>query len=162
MANRNIPTDHPSIRAAIEKGLILEDDPTPPPKLPKPKRVKPSHGFKLVIVLPVETPSTGNGRDWHDRDRAVKAQRQAVRNAFRDRPLMLVPFLSQAGAVAITITRLGGHCLDHRDNLRMALKAIVDEVHAWFGIDDKTDTLKIDYQQQPGGPVGVMIEMEIT
>lgn len=156
-----IPANHPAIQQAREKGLLVEPEPMAPQPVAKSKRVKASHGFKLSIVLPVETPSTGNGREWRERDKAVKAQRQAVRTFFRNHPLLLMPFLSQAGSVAITITRMGGRELDARDNLPMSLKAIVDEIHAWFGVDDKTGTLKIEYQQQPGGLVGVQIEMEI-
>ncbi|MGL5097393.1 MAG: hypothetical protein ACRDD1_17535 [Planctomycetia bacterium] len=142
--------------------MLIEPEPMTSAKVPKSKRVNFSIGCRLTLVLPVETPSTGNGRDWHERDKAVKAQRQAVRTAFRNYPLMIMPFLPHAATVAIAITRLGGRELDPRDNLPMALKAIVDELHAWFGIDDKTNTLNIEYRQQPGGPVGVMIEMEIT
>lgn len=59
----------------------------------------------------------------------------------------------------VTLTRLGGRQLDHRDNLRVALKPVVDELHAWFGLDDAGDVLTVDYRQETGGLVGVRVEL---
>jgi hypothetical protein len=162
-----IDPNHPAIRQAFEKGLIE----LPPEKAPgfvekstpKAKRTKPSSAIRLTMELGVECPSTANLRDWRLRDKAARKQRLAVRRFFQDRPACLLPFVQAVAAgklVTISLTRVGGRSLDNRDNLRMALKPVVDEVHVWFGLDDRSDTLIVEYAQEPGKLVGIRIELE--
>lgn len=139
------------------------DEPAPA-RRPKPPTVEGRRAVRATLVLPVECPSVANGRDWKGRSRAAKGQRQAVRRALQRHPSDLLPFVREiagGGLVGVTLTRLGGRPLDERDNLRAALKPVVDELHAWIGLDDADSdgTLAIDYRQEPGGPVGVRVEL---
>ncbi len=168
----SFPADHPEVLRLLASGQAVDVTPRPPRAAEsgadperdrRTKRVASSSAVRLTLVLGVECPSLANLRDWKEKARAGKAQRQAIRRFFQERPAELLPLVQAVAAgriVGIVLTRLGGRTLDGRDNLPMSLKPVVDELHAWFGLDDATDTLVVSYTQEPGGAVGIRIQME--
>lgn len=131
------------------------------------KMVEPSVTFadgKLVATLPVYTVSEINQRGWRARHRRNVEARRIVNEALGRPTISLSTFRDAflAGKVLrVKFVRMGGRKLD-RSNLPTATKATEDAVADLLLINDGSDQWDVSFAQEPGGPIGVRIEMEVT
>lgn len=95
----------------------------------------------MILVLPMKLPSVANQRiHWATKARQVKAQRQALANAWVMHPdrlawqSILASHLRGPGLV-VTLTRYAPRTLDS-DNLASAFKGIRDQVAKQLGVND--------------------------
>lgn len=119
-------------------------------------------GNRFVAVVPVATVSEANQRQWRGRSGRTGTQRAAVSKVLGPALGMLAPFADhyhRGGVLNVTLTRLGGQRLDTLANLGSALKAIEDAVALMLGASDGDPRWKAKAEQEPGGPVGVRIEL---
>ncbi len=95
----------------------------------------------IEFTIPVKTVSESNGQHGHWRTKSSrrKAQRWAVSMALRNRALPSLP-------VVVTLTRISAGTLDEHDNLRGAMKSIVDEIAEHYGLPDKHPEFEWRYQ----------------
>lgn len=117
-------------------------------------------GGRLIVSIPVETRSESNLRDWRARSRRSGSAWRAVRSAFDvgDLKVFQDRVRNDNGAVDIVFTRLGGRKLD-RGNLPHSLKGCEDAVAYLLGVDDGSNHWSVRYEQEPGGPIGVRVEI---
>lgn len=59
----------------------------------------------------------------------------------------------------VTLCRLGGRMMDY-SNVVSALKYVQDVTAAWLGMDDRDKRIVWAYDQKPGGPYGVQVQVE--
>ena len=161
-----LPLNHPAILQAIERGLIDGDRPTPAAGGKRPglrvELVKSAFTTPATWVIPVVTTSEINGRDWRSRSNRTKAAREAVSKAFGPRLMaaaVVAHHYHQGGAVRAVFTRLGGRRID-LSNLGSALKGCEDAVCLIIGASDGDPRWRPEFRQEPGGPVGVRVELE--
>ncbi len=112
-------------------------------------------------TLPVETSSEANGREWRKRSNRTQAARRVVSAQLGRDLVYLAVFAAHyhaGGALRITFTRLGGRKLD-RSNLPTALKATEDALCLMLGADDGDPRWQPAWEQEPGGAVGVRVEL---
>ncbi len=112
-------------------------------------------------TLPVETSSEANGREWRKRSNRTQAARKVVSAQLGRDLIYLAAFAAHfhaGGALRITFTRLGGRKLD-RSNLPTALKSTEDAVALLMGADDGDPRWQPTWEQEPGGAVGVRVEL---
>lgn len=148
----------------VAKGLV-----TPPKNQGKGKKATPLVEASFtqtaagpVWVIPLKTVSEANTRGWQRKANRTREARAAVTAALGRHLAAVAPFAEayhRGEVVRVTITRLGGAKLDRMANLGMALKACEDAVALVFGADDGADNWRCDPRQEPGGPVGVRIEL---
>lgn len=113
-----------------------------------------------VWVVPLETANESNGRDWKSRSRRSGAAWRAVRAAVELRHLAPFERLLRSGSpVRVRLVRLGGRHLDRLVNLPGALKGCEDALAYLLGVDDGSPLWVPECDQEPGGPVGVRIEI---
>jgi hypothetical protein len=100
----------------------------------------------LAFELPIDTLSELNTHEhWTLKARRVKRQR---REAHKICLISGKGFkLSETSKIEITLTRLAPRTLDS-DNLVGALKAVRDGVADWLGIDDGSDRIIWNYNQE--------------
>jgi hypothetical protein len=140
-------------------------EPAPAPKA-KPELVEPSvilAGGKLTAEIPVETVSEINDRKWKARSRRTGKAWKAVSRTICPHLILLASFAAayhRGQALRIVFTRLGGKRLD-RSNLPTALKATEDSVAYLLGADDGDPRWRAAWEQQPGGAVGVRVEITV-
>jgi hypothetical protein len=60
----------------------------------------------------------------------------------------LNPFTPPPLPVEVTLTRTGWSMLDEHDNLRIALKTVVDAIAEWLEVDDRDERIRWLYSQQ--------------
>lgn len=152
---------------ALEK-RVLELAGQLPPARPRGKKttgpglVEPAFSDPCVFWVPLVTASECNNRDWKARSARTRAARLAVSRVLGPRLRALAPVAEwwhRGGTVRAVLTRLGGRRMDAA-NLGSALKATEDAVCLMIGADDGDDRWVPTYQQEPGGPCGVRIELE--
>jgi hypothetical protein len=117
---------------------------------------------RLVIVVPIQTVSEANGRDWKARSRRSGAAWKAVRSAAKLE--MLAPYEAAVRAgkpVSATFVRLGGRTLDAMVNLPSSMKGVEDAIAYLIGVDDRSPLWRPSCEQETGGPVGVRIILTI-
>lgn len=115
----------------------------------------------LTVEFPMTLPSMANARlHWAAKARKVKAQRLTTGLALRDNGVgwRLKP-LAKGQRLVVTLTRVAPRKLDSHDNLRTALKHVVDEVAAFFHVDDSDPRIEWRYAQAKGSS-SVRIELE--
>ena len=113
----------------------------------------------MKLEIPITTPSVSNLREfWATRARRTKAQREAV-------------YLCLRSAIArgaklpdppcrVTLTRQAPMKIrDQHDNLRAAMKPIVDELAKCLGVDDSDERVEWCYLQRKG-LAAVVVEFE--
>lgn len=106
----------------------------------------------LVLEVPIKTVSGLNVREhWRVRANRVKAERYAMASCLIGKKLPPLP-------VTVTFTRLSKGELDD-DNLPGAIKAIRDELAAWYGTPDNDRLFKFKYGQEKG-LAAVRVEIE--
>lgn len=131
------------------------------------KMVEPTGMFangKLVVTLPIITVSEINQRGWRARHRRNVEARQIVNKFMSQSTIGLTTFRDAfiAGkTIRVKFVRLGGRKLD-RSNLPTATKATEDAVADLLLINDGSDQWDVSFAQEPGGLMGVRIEMEIA
>lgn len=154
-------------RIARERGLLVEgavvrmDQPDDPQKTKRAKAhrlIKPVRNGLVCVVLElsVRVPSEANLREhWYERKRRSAAHRGMIRGALNG---IVVP----EPPVRVTWTRLGGRGLDD-DNLAVSFKHLRDGLAEHYGLDDRPGTgLEWMYEQEPGGPEGVRVRIEVV
>ena len=117
----------------------------------------------LKIIIPTETKSESNQRDTWGRVRRTKSAKAIFNQTMRPYYVDLNPLVQHFdvdGIIRVTFTRLGGRKLDSGDNLNGSMKALKDAVAAAFLADDGDPRFIWQYDQEPGGPIGVRIEIE--
>ena len=121
----------------------------------------------VVVTIPLKTPNMTNRREHH----FARARRQ---KKHRDVTVLALKatgpfgFMAMHGRslgcdvrrLAVTLTRVSPGTLDAHDNLRSALKSVVDGVASYFGIDDADPRIEWRYAQAKG-PAAVRIEFEV-
>ncbi len=115
-------------------------------------------------VLPIHTASEVNKRKWQEKSARTVAARAAVSRELGSRLEYLAPFgvhFHKGGTLEIRFTRLGGNKLD-RANLGSALKATEDAVALMLGASDGDPRWDSSFHQEPGGKLGVRVEIRIT
>lgn len=153
-----------TVHAAAVPGPVAcpADDGDDPPELVEASAWRTLRGCDLR--LPLHTASETNHRDWRARSRRTKAARRAVSEAFGPRLGWVAPVADAYHAgrpVRVALTRLGGRRLDPT-NLPAALKAVEDAIAAAMGADDGSPLWRVSHDQEPGGPYGVRVVLEVA
>lgn len=111
----------------------------------------------MEFVLPIKTVNESNGSHGHWRAKSARraGHRTAVWAAMSGKVLPELP-------VAVTLTRCSAGELDEHDNLRGALKAVVDQIAEHYGIPDKDKRIEWRYAQEkaPRGQFAVRVVIE--
>lgn len=110
--------------------------------------------YCLSVTVPVATRSESNQRKWQSRCRRTKEARNAWTATVLRFRLVPPPL-----PVVVRLTRLGGRSLDKWDNLPVSLKACLDVVCAWLGVDDADPRIRVEYDQEAGPKLGVRVEL---
>lgn len=129
----------------------------------KPAWVRPAFMPPATWVIPIATVSETNERKWRERSRRTQAARAAVSKALGPHLRHLAPVAEAYHAgreVRVLFTRLGGHRLD-KSNLPAAFKATEDALALMMGASDGAKNWLPDWEQVPGGPCGVRIELSV-
>lgn len=117
----------------------------------------------ITVEVPITTKNPTNTREHHMvRAKRVKAQRAGVGLMLRANAVgtRLEP-VSHGMRLVVLLTRVSPGTLDKHDNLRAALKHVVDEVAAYFGVDDADKRVEWRYAQVQGKPSCVRIELSV-
>lgn len=113
--------------------------------------------MKRTVEIPLKTAPGQNVREHHmQRSRRVRRERNAA--------FLMTPMLYLPAHMVITVTRISPGTLDQHDNLRGALKGVVDGIADKLGIKDNDPRVEWRYAQAvcPRREFGVRIEMEWT
>ncbi len=135
--------------------------PAKPAKLRKPDMMPVSFIAPGTWTIAVETASEINGREWRKRSKRSDAAWRAVSKAMGPTLNWLSFYANEywlGTSLRVRLTRLGGRKLD-RSNLPTALKAVEDAVAFMIGADDGSPQWCAEWHQEPGGNVGVRIEL---
>jgi hypothetical protein len=127
-----------------------------------PEMVPGGFGRPGTFWVPLVTASEANARNWKERSARTHAARRAVSRVLGPHLRALADFSEHyhaGGALRVVFTRLGGRRLD-RSNLGNALKATEDAVCLVLGCDDGDPRWVSSFEQEPGGKVGVRVELE--
>lgn len=122
--------------------------------------------FEVAIEIPMKLPSLANLRiHWRTEAELKRTQRAAVGLALRTTGRAFlnewkVMRGNERMRLRVTLTRISPGRLDKHDNLRMAFKAVVDEVAACCGLDDRSDRYEWVYAQEHG-LYGVRVHLEV-
>lgn len=123
-------------------------------------------GNAVLIVLPILTKSEANqGGNWKGKSQRTKDARRQMSKLCGPKLRQLARFAEhyhQGGILKAKITRLGGRHLDKMANLGAALKATEDAICLMLGVDDGDPRWQVIADQEPGGDVGVSIEITIV
>jgi hypothetical protein len=104
----------------------------------------------ISITLPIHTVSEANRRDhWRVKAKRVKSQRKIT--------AALVPRFGLP--CVVTLVRVGVRPLDEHDNLRSALKGVVDSIADRLGVPDNDPRIEWRYGQAKGTPA-VLVTLE--
>jgi hypothetical protein len=131
----------------------------------KPEMVDPSADFgeelgSRVWVIPFECVNETNERGWKGKNRRAGAAWRAVRQAVTLLALSNFEFDLKAGRVLrAKFTRLGGKRLDRLVNLPASVKGVEDAFCYLLGVDDGSPQWRPECDQEPGGKVGVRVEL---
>lgn len=132
----------------------------------KPRLIEPSFTPPATWAIALEVPSIANSRDWRVRNRVAKVHRETVNRFLALQLAALVPFAHgyhHAGkSILCVLTRLGGRQLDRTANLPASLKYVEDAVCLKLGINDGCPRWRCSCEQEPGGPSGVRIVLELA
>jgi hypothetical protein len=120
-------------------------------------------GTLLFATIPFRSASEANGRDWRARSRRSGEAWKAVSRTLGPHLGLLASFAEAYHAdkgLMIKFVRLGGRKMD-KSNLPAAMKGVEDALAFMLGADDGDPRWHTDFDQEPGGLVGVRIEVEI-
>jgi len=115
----------------------------------------------IAVTIPMKIPSAANLREHHmAKARRVKAQRSAARLYLLDaenrgarRPAL---------PVVVTLTRIAPRKLDAHDNVRHALKGVVDGIADWLKLRDDDARIEWRYAQEKGAPKQSALRIEVA
>lgn len=111
----------------------------------------------MEFTLPIKAVNESNGSHGHWRAKSARRQghRTAVWAQMHGKVLPQFP-------VTVTVTRISAGELDAHDNLRGALKAVVDQIAEHYGVADKDKRFTWQYAQEKAkrGTYGVRIRIE--
>lgn len=115
-----------------------------------------------AFVIPLKIDSGDNSRGRYAKIGAAGSHRKKTAAVLASGMRHLYHFAEHAQAgesVTVRITRLGGRGLDG-DGLQSAAKYVRDTVAMFLGVDDgPRGPVRWEYDQRPGGPYGVMVEV---
>ncbi len=112
--------------------------------------------------LPIEVRSESNLREhWTMKNKRKKEQQTLIKMIFHGKRQCFERWKKSyaAGPIRITFTKLGGRRLD-RSNLPVSFKGIEDTFAWLMGCNDGHDHWRAEWEQEPGGPVGIKIRIE--
>jgi hypothetical protein len=120
--------------------------------------------LKFIANIPAMTVSEANrGGKLHLKIKAKVSVKEACRQTLGPRASLLAPFTEayHAGkALRVKFTRLGGRTLDPA-NIGSACKTVEDMVAGAMLANDRPPLWNSSYDQEPGGVVGMRVEIEI-
>ena len=109
----------------------------------------------ISVTAPIATVSETNQREhWAKQYRRRKSQRRTAYFLLSNHKPPLPPYI-------VTVTRISPRKLDGHDNLTSALKATVDGVADYLGMDDGDDRIEWRYGQERGKPKEQAVRIEI-
>ncbi len=99
----------------------------------------------MELTLPIKTVNESNGSHGHWGKKSARraSHRTAVWASMSGKPLPALP-------ITVTLTRISAGELDEHDNLRGAMKAVVDQIAEQYGIADKDKRIEWKYEQLTG------------
>ena len=122
-------------------------------------------GWKFIALIPVLVQSEANiGGKLRSKIARKVSVKRAVQSVLGPNLEKLVPFAwsyHEGHALRIVYTRLGGRGLDAFDNLPRSLKGVQDVLAGALMADDRDPRWQARAEQEPGGLVGVRIEIEV-
>lgn len=119
--------------------------------------------MKLSVLLPLHTSSANvmlGANGWAIRSQRAQKERHAVGLAMSQLPKPDQAAIARG--VFVTVCRVSSGVLDAHDNLRTALKHVVDAIATHLGRDDRDPCITWRYEQQKceRGYAGVRITIE--
>lgn len=113
-------------------------------------------------IVPIKLDSVANKREhWSKAYSRAKKQKQVIKMLFlSEKPVISLP-------AHIKLTRVAPRSLDDHDNLRMAMKAVLDEICGLIipglaaGRADSDPRLTFEYAQERGKPKEYALKIEI-
>ncbi|AMV25491.1 hypothetical protein VT84_13920 [Gemmata sp. SH-PL17] len=165
-----ISPEHPAIQQALSRGLITGCAAVPKAKREKPDLVAPEHehGSRDGVrysrwLVPLHVVAGDNARGMRAKIGRAGHERRVTSQALSRTLRALSPFAESAQAghrVICTLTRVGGREMDYA-NVVAAMKYVQDTVAMFLGVDDgPRGPVQWVYDQKPGGPVGVRIQIQ--
>ena len=122
-------------------------------------------GGKLTAVIPCILRSEANKNDkLRQKLKRKMSVKKAVKEALGPHCSLLAPFAEafhSGKALRVCFTRLGGRRLD-RGNLAVSFKTVEDILEGALLANDGSSLWNSSYEQEPGGAVGVRIELSIV
>jgi hypothetical protein len=112
----------------------------------------------IEVTLPIRAVSEANVREhWAAKAARVKRQRRDVYLGLYNLRGMKPPIVHR---VVVVLTRVAPRMLDGDNNVR-SLKAVVDEVAAFLGLDDRDDRIQWLYAQAKGKPNQYAVKVRV-
>jgi hypothetical protein len=117
---------------------------------------------RVKTTLPIEAVNTSNRREhWTERSARNQVQRSGTRLALNAKRVCAQVTLNDG--LLVTVTRVAPRELDSHDNLRTALKPVVDGVADALRLkNDKDPRVTWRYAQRRGKVRQYAVEIEIT
>ena len=118
----------------------------------------------LVALIPAITRSEANESKWTAKMRRKLSAKKAVRDTVGPHLSLLLPYAEAYHAgkgLRLYFVRLGGRKLDRMANLGPSLKVIEDCFAGAMLADDGDLRWRSECSQEPGGRVGVRVEISI-
>jgi hypothetical protein len=165
---------HPDVLRDILARAVPASGPTPIPieNSPRTKAFVQAgvaiEATRVVVVVPTETKSEANqvgsnSGGWKGKAKRTKNAKMILFHTLWPFHGSLTPFVKHFhghGGLRVTFTRLGGRVLDD-DNLRSSMKATRDGIAALMLADDGDSRFHWCYGQEPGGAIGIRVEIEM-
>lgn len=119
---------------------------------------------RLVITVPCVLRSEANESQWQRTMARKLTVKKMIRQVLGPSLRELLPFADAFHngyrSLKVTITKLGGRQFD-KDNLYRAVKVVQDMIAGALLVDDGSPSWMMSAEQEPGGPCGVRIEIEV-
>lgn len=111
----------------------------------------------MKVEVPIRIESTPNLREsWQARSKRAGKHKHDTWFALR------AAKAPHSLPCTVTLTRIAPRSLDAHDNLRAGMKAAVDGIALWLGIDDADERVTWRYAQAKGAPKEYALKVEIT
>ena len=111
----------------------------------------------MEFTLPIKTVNESNGSHghWSVKSQRRASHRTAVWGAMSGKVLPRLP-------VVVTLTRISAGELDEKDNLRVSLKAVADQISDHYKLPDNDKRFEWQYAQEKAkrGVYGVRVRIE--
>jgi hypothetical protein len=119
---------------------------------------------RLTCTIPCITRSEANESKWHKKMARKLSVKRAVRESLGRHHAAFSTFAEhfhQGKPLRVVLTRLGGRKLDALANLGASLKGVEDMIAGLLLADDGSPLWQATAAQEPGGPMGVRVEITI-